>query len=110
MADARVAAADLTLSEADLAKACICSPIDGVVLDRNVDAGQIVASSLQAPVLFTLAEDLRNMELRVDVDEADIGRVNAGDKATFTVEAYQDRTFPAVISSVRFSPRRLTAL
>lgn len=107
VADARVAAADLTLSEADLAKACICSPIDGVVLDRNVDAGQIVASSLQAPVLFTLAEDLRNMELRVDVDEADIGRVNAGDKATFTVEAYQDRTFPAVISSVRFSPETI---
>ena len=107
MADARVAAADLELSEADRAKACICSPIDGVVLDRNVDTGQIVASSLQAPVLFTLAEDLRNMELRVDVDEADIGKVNAGDQATFTVEAYQDRTFPAVISSVRFAPETI---
>lgn len=107
VADARVAAADLTMSEADLAKACICSPIDGVVLDRNVDVGQIVASSLQAPVLFTLAEDLRNMELRVDVDEADIGSVSVGDKATFSVEAYQDRTFPAVISSVRFAPETI---
>jgi len=107
VADARVAAADLKMSEADLAKACICSPIDGVVLDRNVDAGQIVASSLQAPVLFTLAEDLRNMELRVDVDEADIGKVNTGDQATFTVEAYQDRTFPAQIASVRFAPETI---
>ena len=106
-ADARVAAADLAMSEADLAKACICSPIDGVVLDSNVEAGQIVAASLQAPVLFTLAEDLRSMELRVDVDEADIGKVKAGDTATFTVEAYQDRTFPAVISSVRLSPETI---
>jgi HlyD family secretion protein len=106
-ADARVAAADLAMSEADLGKACICSPVDGVVLDRNVEAGQIVASSLQAPVLFTLAEDLRNMELRVDVDEADIGKVNAGDNASFTVEAYQDRTFPAVISSVRYAPETI---
>jgi HlyD family secretion protein len=99
----RVAEADLKVEEANLAKACICSPIDGVVLDLDADPGQTVASSLQAPVLFTIAEDLRRMELRVDVDEADIGKVAVGDPAEFTVEAYQDRSFPAVISQLRYA-------
>ncbi len=103
-ADRDVAAADLQVSEANLTKACICSPINGIVLDRDVDPGQIVAASLQAPVLFTLAEDLRRMELLVDVDEADIGVVAVGDAATFTVEAWQDRTFPAQISELRYAP------
>lgn len=104
-ADIRVAEANLKINEANLAKACICSSIDGVVLERNVEVGQIVASSLQAPVLFTLAADLKNMELRVDIDEADIGKVNIGNEASFTVEAYQGRTFPAVISELRFAPK-----
>ena len=103
-ADIRVAEADLKVDETNLDKACICSPIDGIVLQRNVEVGQIVASSLQAPVLFTIAEDLRKMEIRVDIDEADIGKVDVGNKATFTVEAYQDRSFPAVISELRFMP------
>lgn len=103
-ADIRVAEADLKIDETNLDKACICSPIDGIVLERNVEVGQIVASSLQAPVLFTIAEDLRKMEIRVDIDEADIGKVVVGNKATFTVEAYQDRSFPAVISELRFMP------
>lgn len=107
IADVRVASADLRVSQANLDKACICSPIAGVVLDRDVDVGQIVASSLQAPVLFTLADDLRKMELRVAVDEADIGSVNAGDPATFTVEAYQTRNFPAMISALRYSPQTI---
>jgi HlyD family secretion protein len=77
-ADVRVAEAELRLHETDLAKACICSPIDGVVLSRNVDPGQTVASSLQAPVLFTIAEDLTEMEVQVDVDEADVGKVREG--------------------------------
>jgi len=102
-ADQRVAEADLKVEEANLAKACICSPIDGVVLDIDADPGQIVASSLQAPVLFTIAEDLRRMELRVDIDEADIGKVEVGDPAEFTVEAYQARRFPAVISELRYA-------
>ncbi|SEQ45940.1 efflux RND transporter periplasmic adaptor subunit [Thalassovita taeanensis] len=106
-ADVRVAAADLKVDEANLGKACICSPINGVVLERNVDVGQIVASSLQAPILFSIAEDLTRMELRVDIDEADIGKVEVGDKAEFTVEAYQGRTFPAVISELRFSPQTI---
>ncbi len=103
-ADVRVAQANLDVEEANLGKACICSPINGVVLDRAVDAGQIVASSLQAPVLFTIAEDLRKMELLVDIDEADIGKVSVGNKAEFTVEAFQNRPFPAKIAQVRYAP------
>jgi HlyD family secretion protein len=102
LADVRVAEADLRLSEINLTKACICSPINGVVLMRNVDPGQIVASSLQAPVLFVIAEDLRRMELRVDVDEADVGKVKVGQKATFTVDAYPERKFPAEIRDIRY--------
>jgi len=108
--DVRVAEADLRLNETNLAKACICSPIEGIVLDRNVEVGQIVASSLQAPVLFTLADDLKKMELRVAVDEADIGRVAVGNTATFTVEAYQDRVFPATISALRYLPETINGV
>ena len=102
LADVKVAEADLRLNEINLVKACICSPINGVVLTRNVDPGQIVASSLQAPVLFVIAEDLRHMELRVDVDEADVGKVKVGQKATFSVDAYPDRKFPAEIKDIRY--------
>lgn len=103
-ADIRVAEANVKINEANLEKACICSSIDGVVLSRNVEVGQIVASSLSAPVLFTLAADLTHMELQVAIDEADIGKVDVGNKAVFSVEAYQGQTFPAVISEVRFAP------
>lgn len=103
-ADQSLAEATLASQKADLAKAVIRSPINGIVLDRKADAGQIVASSLSAPTLFTIAEDLRRMELLVDVDEADIGRVKVGDTATFTVEAYPGRVFPAKITQVRFAP------
>lgn len=102
-ADVDVAAADVELGETNLAKASIRSPIDGVVLTRNVDPGQTVASSLQAPVLFSIAEDLKKMELRVDVDEADVGKVTAGQSATFTVDAFPNRKFPATIRDVRFA-------
>jgi HlyD family secretion protein len=102
-AEVVVAEADLKLKETDLAKACICSPINGVVLRRNVDPGQTVASSLQAPVLFSIAEDLKQMEVQVDVDEADVGKVEEGQKATFSVDAYPDRRFPATIRELRFA-------
>lgn len=102
LAEVKVVEADLRLSEINLAKACICSPIDGVVLKRSVDPGQIVASSLQAPVLFVIAQDLRHMELQVDIDEADVGKVSVGQKATFSVDAYPDRKFPASIRDIRF--------
>jgi HlyD family secretion protein len=104
-ADIRVSEANLKINQANLDKACICSSIDGVVLDRNVEVGQIVASSLQAPVLFTLAADLTSMQLQVDIDEADIGKVKVGDAAVFSVEAYQGRSFPAAISELRYAPK-----
>ena len=99
-----IAKANLDIVQSDLGKAQILSPIDGVVLNRTVEAGQIVASSLQAPVLFTLAEDLAKMELQVDIDEADMSKVAVADRATFTVEAFPGRTFPATIAQVRLSP------
>jgi len=95
--------ATLDADETDLKKAFIRSPIRGIVLNRTVEPGQTVAASLQAPVLFTLAEDLTRMELHVDVDEADVGRVAEGQEATFTVDAYPERTFPARITQVRYS-------
>lgn len=107
MADVSVAQADLALNETILSKACICSPINGVVLKRSVDPGQTVASSLQAPVLFSIAEDLKRMELQVDVDEADVGKVRIGQTATFGVDAFPDRKFPAVIRDVRYAPETI---
>jgi len=101
-ADVAAAAADLALNETNLSKALIRSPITGVVLSRNVEPGQTVASSLQAPVLFTIAEDLTKMEVQVDVDEADVGNVREGQKATFTVDAYPDKKFSATIRELRF--------
>lgn len=103
-AEIEVARSDLAMVQADLAKAQILSPIDGVVLERDVDPGQTVAASLQAPVLFLLAEDLRHMELQIDVDEADVGVTRVGQRATFSVDAYPKRTFPAQLRQLRFAP------
>lgn len=99
------AQANLEVNETDLSKASIRSPINGVVLIRAVEPGQTVASSLQAPVLFTLAEDLSKMELCVDVDEADVGQISEGQEAVFTVDAYPDRHFPAKITQVRYGSK-----
>lgn len=92
--------ADLTA----LGKAVIRSPIDGIVLKREIEPGQTVAASFQTPVLFLLAENLTQMELKVAVDEADVGKVQQGQPATFTVDAYPEREFPAAISQVRYAP------
>lgn len=99
------ARATLDAEQSRLEKAVIRSPINGIVLKRAIEPGQTVAASLQAPVLFTLAESLSQMELRVAVDEADIGQVHTGQKATFTVDAYGERTFPAAITQVRLAPQ-----
>lgn len=101
-AEAQVAQAKAQVSSAQtgLDKATIYSPVNGVVLSRSVDPGQTVAASLQAPTLFTLAEDLGQMDLEVKVDEADVGQVKAGQSATFTVDAYPGRTFTATIKRV----------
>ena len=96
------ARAGLQSDETNLEKASIRSPINGVVLARKVEPGQTVAASFQAPVLFTLAEDLSKMELQVDVDEADVGQVKIGQPATFTVDAWPGRRYVAVITRVDY--------
>jgi HlyD family secretion protein len=99
VADAKAA---LSTDEINLSKASIRAPSDGVVLTRTVDPGNAVAASLQAVTLFTVAEDLTQLRLLVNVDEADVGSVKVGQKATFTVSAYPSRKFPAVITRVSF--------
>ncbi len=99
------AQAGLQSDRTNLAKADIRSPIDGVVLTRKVEPGQTVAASFQAPVLFTLAEDLTRMELQVDVDEADVGRVKAGQTASFSVDAWPGRHYAAVITRVSYGSK-----
>ena len=110
-ADADVASARAAVSEAravlksnqtNLSKASIRSPINGVVLKRKIEPGQTVAAAFETPVLFTIAEDLSQMELHVKVDEADIGQVRQGQSSTFTVDAYPMRKFPAEIRRVGF--------
>jgi HlyD family secretion protein len=104
------AEASLEMQRIDLSKSVIRSPITGIVLKRAAEPGQTVAASLQTPVLFTLAEDLTQMELQVDVDEADVGKVKSGQNATFTVSAYPDRTFPALVSQVRFGSKTVAGV
>lgn len=96
------AEAALRSDKTNLDKAAIRSPIDGVVLLRSVEPGQTVAASLQAPVLFVLAQSLTQMELQVDIDEADVGQVREGQEASFTVDAYPERSYPARIVRVRY--------
>ena len=96
------AEASRKVDETDLAKTIIYSPTDGIILTRDIDEGQTVAASLEAPVLFVVAEDLRRMELQVDIDEADVGQVKEGQQAHFTVDAYPDHTFDATITQVRY--------
>ena len=96
------AQATLDANRTDLSKAVIRSPIQGIVLSRAVEPGQTVAASFTTPVLFTLAEDLTKMELHVNVDEADVGQIHEGQKATFSVAAYPNRTFEARIIQARY--------
>jgi HlyD family secretion protein len=104
------AEATLEAQRTDIAKAAIRSPINGVVLKRAAEPGQTVAAAFQTPVLFTLAEDLTQMELHVDVDEADVGKVQKAQTATFTVDAYPDRSFPAKITQVRFGSKTVSGV
>jgi len=102
-ANLAIANADLKSQQTDLANSTIYAPIDGIVLTRSVDPGQTVASSLQAPVLFIIAADLRNMELVAAVDEADIGAVKTGQHARFTVDAFPERPFDAEIRDISYA-------
>lgn len=96
--------ASLNLARVNLSYTNIISPIDGVVISRNVDVGQTVAASLQAPVLFTIAEDLRKMQVDTSISEGDVGRLQPGQRATFTVDAFAGQTFFGKIDSVRNAP------
>lgn len=87
--------------EVDIANSEIRSPVDGVVIQRNVELGMPVAASLQAPTLFLVAQDLRRIEIQANVDEADVGRVKPGQEVTFNVNAYPGRTFSGIVKQVR---------
>ncbi len=97
-------ASDLAKAKTNLSYANIYSPIDGVVLSRAVEEGQTVAASLSTPTLFTIAEDLSEMQVEANVDEADIGQVKQGQRVSFTVDAYQGEEFAGVITQVRLNP------
>lgn len=99
------AAASLNLARVNLSYTKIVSPIDGVVISRSVDVGQTVAASLSAPVLFTIAEDLRKMQLDTNVAESDVGRLTPGLRASFTVDAYPGSKFDGEIAMIRYAPQ-----
>ncbi len=105
-AEARVeqAKSQLESSEVDLSYAIIRSPIDGIVISRNVNVGQTVQASFQAPKLFEIANDLSKMQVECNVDEADIGKVQEGQKVRFTVDAFPNETFSGTVKQVRYSP------
>ncbi|MFI2742174.1 efflux RND transporter periplasmic adaptor subunit [Zhouia sp. PK063] len=95
---------DLQEAKTNLSYADIYSPIDGIVLSRDVDEGQTVAANFETPTLFTIAKDLKEMQVEADVDEADIGNVEVGQRVEFTVDAYQGETFTGTVTQVRLDP------
>lgn len=106
VADAQVeqAQAQLDHDQANLAYTVIRSPIDGVIINREVDVGQTVAASFQTPTLFEIGQNLKQMQIDTTVDEADIGSIKAGEQATFTVDAYPTRQFSGTVAQVRLNP------
>jgi HlyD family secretion protein len=94
----------LRQAQVDLERTIIRAPVNGTVILRNIDAGQTVAASLQAPVLFTIAQDLRDMQVEAAIDEADVGRLRVGQQAGFTVDAFPRRDFSGEIRQIRKSP------
>ncbi|KUG22804.1 macrolide-specific efflux protein maca [hydrocarbon metagenome] len=98
------AQAALKIAQTNLQYTNILSPVDGTVISRSVDVGQTVAASFQTPTLFSIAQDLTKMQINTSVDEADIGRVQAGQEVSFTVDAYPDTAFAGKVSEVRNSP------
>jgi HlyD family secretion protein len=105
-AQAQVAQAQANLVQAnlDLEHTRITAPVDGTVIARNMDVGQTVAASFQAPTIFSIAQDLTKMQVDTNVDEADVGQVKLGQQATFTVDAYPTRTFTGTVSQIRQAP------
>ncbi|NVO05717.1 MAG: efflux RND transporter periplasmic adaptor subunit [Rhodoferax sp.] len=102
-AEASVAQREAALAQAriDLARTRITSPVNGIVIKRAIERGQTVAASLQAPELFTIAQNLRDMQVEAAIDESDVGRLRTGQKASFTVDAYPGQTFEGQIRQVR---------
>jgi HlyD family secretion protein len=96
--------AALQAAELDLERTTIRAPVNGIVVSRNVDVGQTVAASLQAPILFLIAQDLTQMQVDTNVSEADIGRIRVGQKVTFAVDAYQNMSFTGAVTQVRNAP------
>ncbi|MGQ9617332.1 MAG: efflux RND transporter periplasmic adaptor subunit [Candidatus Aminicenantia bacterium] len=96
--------ATLERAKTNLQYTTITAPIDGIVISRNVDVGQTVAASLQAPTLFTIAQDLRQMKLEASIDEADIGKIKENQIATFTVDAFPEERFVGRVSQIRLEP------
>jgi len=101
------AQAQLAQSQVNLNNTVITSPIDGVVVSRSVDVGQTVAASLQAPTLFTIANDLTKMQVLASIDEADVGQIREGIKANFSVDAFPNQTFTGQVSQVRLESQNL---
>ena len=104
---ARVSSSSASLAgtRIDLARTRIVAPIDGVVIDRQIEPGQTVAASLSAPTLFVIAQDLSRVQAKIMVDEADIGQVKEGQRVKFTVDAYPEDTFEGVVTQVRKQPQ-----
>ena len=103
-AELKQARASVDQARVNLDHTTITSPIDGVVVARNVDVGQTVAASLQAPVLFEIANDLTDMQVEASIDEADIGRIQVGQAVHFTVDAFPDDQFAGVVAQIRLQP------
>lgn len=99
--------AALNFSKVDLENTYIRSPVDGVIIGRDVDVGQTVAASLQSPVLFTIAKDLRKMQVETNIDEADIGQIRPGQAAVFTVDSFPGREFNGTVTQVRKKPQNV---
>ncbi len=103
-------AATLEQARIDLERTEIRSPIDGVIVSRDVDVGQTVAASLQAPILFTIAQDLSIIQVAADVNEADVGRIETGDPVTFSVDTFPDRVFRGVVKQVRLAATEIASV
>lgn len=96
--------ASLNLAQTNLRYTQILSPVNGTVISRSIDVGQTVAASFQTPTLFTIAQDLTKMQIKADIDEADIGRIQVNQPVTFTVDAYPEITFKGKVSEIRNAP------
>jgi len=106
-ANLKSAEAALDRAKINLAYATIYAPINGVVINRAVSIGQTVAASFSSPTLFTIANDLKKMQVQTTVDESDVGRISIGQPATFTVDAYSDETFSGTVSQIRLAPQSI---